>query len=811
MPHAVQKQKTKKPRRDVRRPSQAEYNQPPARRWGLFGLTQRKATVTLITLAMVYALIAGLRTINDFDMGFHLATGRYVVQHHVVPSTDVLSYTAAGAEWIYPPFAGVLLYGIFCFAGYSGLSWFCAFVLLATVAYLLRNPGHLENGIAAALTILAMQSLAWRASPRPDLFTQLFFAVFLVRLWSLHRCDATVLDGKKAAQLRRERMYLWMLPPVMLLWVNFHPGFAAGLALLFAYLMIEGIDLAFPKRRSAALLRLQQAWPVLAITVLTTLVNPYGFRIFKASLLIGGLQHTSMPSSGVVLEWQPQQLSSTIFSQAWNWRNPDSSYWWLGLVALAIIVLALRRREFGTALLMSAALYASLEHKRLQALFSIVVVVVGSTVLAEALANREYRDVKATPKRWGLRNSLPLLATGALCLLTCVRIADLISSRPYVEGSTTTHFGYGESWWFPERAAAFIQREHLPGNIFQGYIMGGFTAWRLGPAYPNFVDGRFDHLAPAVVTEEQELVSSPVDSSLWKSEADRRGINILFFSLARVFNEETPQLMSLCQSQEWRPVYMDDVSIVLLRNRPENRIWIDRDAVDCQTHSFMPPPHASRIELSNFYANVGYILMQLGRHGEAVEALDRSEALTPDDPSTHLALAGFYESQQQLQDAEREFKAALSIQGDNEMILYTIGRFYLTHGRYAEARPLLVTAADLSPMPANEYCLLGVVDVDERQPQQALKNLAKAEELGASYWRDRKDANPGLFVQIAEGRAQAYAQLRQWQRAIEFQQDAIQKTPDNASMWEVLAELYEQAGQAQLAEQTRLRVRTLSK
>jgi len=39
-----------------------------------------------------------------------MATGRYVLQHRAIPTTDVLSYTSPGAPWIYPPFAGVLFY-----------------------------------------------------------------------------------------------------------------------------------------------------------------------------------------------------------------------------------------------------------------------------------------------------------------------------------------------------------------------------------------------------------------------------------------------------------------------------------------------------------------------------------------------------------------------------------------------------------------------------------------------------------------------------------------------------------------------------
>ena len=76
------------------------------------------------------------------------------------------------------------------------------------------------------------------------------------------------------------------------------------------------------------------------------------------------------------------------------------------------------------------------------------------------------------------------------CALTGLRIADLVSNRYYVVSASTSSFGPGESWSFPERAAAFIEREQLPGNIFQPYNLGGFTALRLGPHYLDYIDGR---------------------------------------------------------------------------------------------------------------------------------------------------------------------------------------------------------------------------------------------------------------------------------------------------------------------------------
>jgi Tfp pilus assembly protein PilF len=803
MPRAVRKQKKKR----IRRAAQIE---PQVERRGVFRLTRHRVSLALMAVALVYAFLAGLHTVFDFDMGWHLATGRYVVQHHVVPSADVLSYTSPGVEWLYPPFAGALLYGVFSAWGYAGLSWFCALALVATVACLLRHPARQGSGLAAALAIMAVPALAFRANPRADLFTPLFFAIFLVLLWSFYSSNAAVPGREGEAAMRKESARLWILPVSMLFWVNLHPGFVAGLGLVFAYLLIEGLDVLFPRRRWAALQRLRLAGPRLAATLFATLINPYGPRIFKAALLLAGLGATDQQSNHIVLEeFAAVPLSFPSLAQSLDWRSPDSSFWWLALAAVAGIVLAIRRRQFGAALLMAAALYATIEHRRYKALFVIVVAVVGTTVLTELLKNRGQGSAKGSAKRSGLWSALPVIAASALLLVTCVRIADLISSRSYIVANAPMLFGTGESWWFPERAAAFVQREHLPGNVFQVYNLGGFTAWRLGPAYGDFIDGR--DLAPTLYSEEQQLLSSPPDSSVWKVEAERRGINFLFFSLARFSGVDRINLMSLCQSKEWRPVYMDEVSIVLLRNRSENRAWIDRYEVNCQTRNLTPPAHASRRELANFYANAGNILLHLGRLSEAREELEQAAALSPDDPSVHLALAQLFEGQQQLGDAENEYKATLSLRRDVEITWQSLGRFYYAHGRYAEARPLVLTAAQLSPLPTSEYILLGAVDLGLRQPEQALTDYGKSEEVGREYWQGREEQNPELFAAIAEGRAGAYLQLGEPQRAIEFQQEATRRTPESASRWKTLGDLYDRAGEGQLAEQARQRASALSK
>lgn len=126
----------------------------------------------LLVLAVAYAALASLRTVCDPDTGWQLATGRYLLQHHAIPSTDVLSYTSPGVAFHYPPFAGALLYLIYSGFGYAGLSVFCALCAAGLALYLVLRAPPEARWAAAALTLLAVPSLAYRTTPRADLFTR---------------------------------------------------------------------------------------------------------------------------------------------------------------------------------------------------------------------------------------------------------------------------------------------------------------------------------------------------------------------------------------------------------------------------------------------------------------------------------------------------------------------------------------------------------------------------------------------------------------------------------------------------------------
>jgi tetratricopeptide (TPR) repeat protein len=718
---------------------------------------RRYAVLSLMALVLVYAVLAGLRTITDADTGWQLASGRYIVQHHQVPATDVLSYTARGQAWIYPAFSELFLYLLYILGGFAALSWLNAAACAATVGIAFWG----EAGIAAALlATLAIPKIAYRTAPRADLFTTVLFAALLVVLWRYFR-------GQRAP--------LWLVPLIFLIWANTHLGFIAGFALLVAYGVLELGEFLVAERRGAARARVRSAFPWLIAAVPVTLLNPWGWGIYAAVLR----QERDMAAQqNVIAEWRHVPLNAATVAEALQWRNPNSSYFWLLALATIAAAVALKRKYVGPAILLVASAYLSVRHIRFQGLFATVAMVVAAPFLAALFApkpaeqfvqkSRAQRRRESSEKRWQLPSLArygPALFAAAMAVATVllgVRAYDLVTQRAYISAGDVNLFGAELSTWYPERAAAFIAREKLPVNIFHDYNLGGFLSFRLGPQYLDYIDGRAIPFG-GLMAEQRSLMRQLPDSPAWQQEADKRGINTLIFSLARYWGLPTGSLQQFCTSTNWKPVYLDEVAIVLVRNRPENSPWIHRFAVDCNTARFEPPPTLladnstrGRAELFNYWAHAGSVLFKLSRHAEAEVALDRAIQMFPGEPFLHQIRGQLYQAKGQSRDAEREYLASARLK-PVEATWYTLAMLYSSERRYSEAANALQQAAKLSVHPSQYYLSLAALYLAMRQPQQALSAFDAAAE-NSSY--EPPEIKAQIDSQVTEGRARAWNSMR---------------------------------------------------
>ncbi len=740
---------------------------------------ERRVFLILAGLALIYAFLAGLRTVSDLDTGWQMATGRWVLQHHHVPSVDVLSYTAQGEHWIYPVGAGVIFYLAFLVGGYALLSWISAAACVGTIALLLRRG----SAASAALAILAVPLIAERTPPRADMFSVVLFAAFLSILWENYETG---------------RARLWLLPPLMLVWVNVHFGFVAGLGLMAAYAGTEALEMiSGATRRRAAIARLRRAWPWLLATAATTLVNAWGWGMYRALLFQGQAQQSW------IAEWKGIRFNWPTARAAFVQGGVRSAIFSLLAIAVAAGVIALLRRQLGAAILLFAAAFAPIRHIRMEAVFACVVVIVGGQNLEAALER-----IGGWIRLPRLRTALAGVAVMLLAMLTYARSADLVSNRYYFGANPhLATFGAGLSWWFPRRAAEFIQREHLPGEIFNTYDEGGYVTWQLGPERRDYIDGRDTLFGVRRVERERQLLQSPPDSPLWNEETSRYHINTIL--LSRGDGIEHGQLKKLCASNTWRPVYLDEVSAVFVRRMPETEALILRFGVDCTT---APLPaesdFSSRAEEFVAWSNAAGVLTALGRDQEALDAANKALALFPGNVSTRLVKVAALAGVGREADAEKELLTAVAL-SPSEYTWSDLAEFYRHEGRGTEAIAALQKAAELQADPQETLLELGYYALNAGHPEDALKALDQAERFASSD--EKKTSGRGSFAyKLATGRAEAWKQLGDTKRAAAFQEEAVKLAPDAPQPWLNLAAIYELQGRSADADRAKARAASLA-
>ena len=721
--------------------------------------------LALAAIALVYAFLAGLRTVTDFDLGWQMATGRWIVQHHHLPSTEVFSYTAAGQPWIYPAGSALLFYGIYALGGWALLSWLGAAVCTGSVALVLRRG----SVTTVALAVIAIPRIALHTTPRADMFTLLLFAAFLSLLWQQHEAGEAP---------------LWLLPVLMAAWVNLHLGFVSGFALIAAYIGIEALDMLSAATRKAAWGRLRTSAPWFAATLAATLVNPWGWNIYRAILR----QNAAMAEhSQWIIEWAPTRLSWTLFASGWSLRSAGGVFYTLLAIAVIAIASALARRELGAALLLFGASWMSVRHIRFQALFAVVLIIVGGSVLHSAVQGlRKYID--SSP--W--RSLLATAAAAAIIVLACIRSADLVTNRVYLGTTDLASFGTGLSWWFPERAAEFVERAHLPAEIFNSYNEGGYLAWRLGEKYRDYIDGRAIPFGAELFQRNGALLGTLPDSPDWQAEVDKYNLNAIIVPLAR-YNalQFFPVLRPFCASEHWRPVYLDEVSAVFVRNIPQNEDLLRRYGLDCSAAPVPAPASSpSAADVFNRWANAAALLQALGRNAEALDATTHALAIFRDSAFIHFTRGTLLHDAGNLSDAEREYRRAANLEG-NAATWSALADLYRSEGRLNDEIHARAQSVEYLPHPGLALLSLGFAYLDARQPQEALNAFDRAQN---SLPESARADDPAFLANLAHGRAVAWNALGRPDRAVFFEEETVRLTPERIDDWLQLAELYRRTG-----------------
>lgn len=462
--------------------------------------------VLFLSLGLFFILaVAVLMPIQPNDYWWYMRIGEEVSRSGALPTTEILSYTQAGAPVAYQSWlAGWVFHLAHTLGGAPLTNLLRAALIAAFCTFTWLACRELGGGARLASLLMLLAALAgsnnWAI--RPQMFA---YPLFGLALWLLLRWE----NG------RRDHA-LWLLPLAALLWINLHGSFLLLFALLAAGLVAGKGD-----RRRLLL--------VAVTCLLATFLNPRGPAEWLNTLAAIG----NPSSQGFSREWDPPALTGWQMGIFFGWlllfpllagRSPvklNRLHWLLFFGFGALALTGLRYVVWFTAVMaaLSAALLAP---------------------LAEKLEKRGSLRLPAI----NLALTLFLLLS-PLALLPCIRDLWWSAAPPAYSENT------------PIDAAEYLKgRPDLPGEIWADLAFSSYLTYAL-PERPVWIHTRFETFPPE---QWQDYLTVTSAAPGWEQILRRDGVHLLLLSKA-----DQPNLIRvLLPRSDWQPVYEDEAAIFFI-------------------------------------------------------------------------------------------------------------------------------------------------------------------------------------------------------------------------------------------------------
>jgi hypothetical protein len=451
--------------------------------------------------------------IVDPDIWWHLRSGQWILENRAVPLTDPFSSFGAGKPWV----AYGWLFDTVMAVLYS--RWGLASIALYEIAVRVALPValfHALHGLlprfwrAAALTATALYVMTRIIGPRPGMLTILLVIVLFDLLLSAERTG-------------RPRV-LWLVPPLLAFWANWHIQFVYGLAVLGLFAcepLLNSLLNYTPLRLN--LLPPRAVWLALAGGALATLCNPYGVKIY--STMFGLAAQTGVYNE--ITEFlamnfrEPQHFLALLLvlgaAMALGWRRDARPLWLICLLAASFLAFRSVREIWFlavvSALIVGDGWQSTASDSRLSATFRSRLLV-GAWVLAVVLAGCRH---------YGLSNDALEIQTAGT---------------------------------FPEAAARFVEQHRLPGPLLNDLSWGGYLLWRL-PNHPVALDGRTNIYGDDRIRRFSNVWKGKPG---WESDADLAAANL-------VITPRDAAIASLLRFDPRFQVAYEDVQAVVFSRR----------------------------------------------------------------------------------------------------------------------------------------------------------------------------------------------------------------------------------------------------
>lgn len=481
----------------------------------------------------IVTAITFLHPIADMsqDLGRHLLLGKLILQTHTVPQINFFSYTYPtfpfiNSHWLsevvfYLLSQAVGLYGLF----YVTVALF-SLAFTALFAFAAKRFGIFPAFVS---TVFVLTIFLSRTVLRPEIFSYVFMAVFLIILYK-HREKPT--------------KWLFLLPLVQAAWVNMHIYFPVGEGLVGLFVLDTIVTRLHQTHAFSGVLydkRLRLLVLTLVLCFLATLINPNG--------ITGALYPLHVFAN---YGYSIEENQSIFFLL--NYGFPFSNFAGIFVATGILILLAIVYRsklpviDVLLAVILTIGAFSATRNSGLYAL--------GIIMLLIRLVSSLFISLS---KRLNEHSALLFFGKSILC---CFLVIVLFWLRQTTDGFALRIDATEQN------ATDFFLTHELKGPLFNNFDIGSYLDYRLYPREKVFVDGRPE--AYPVDFFQNVYIPMQENPQVFNEEDAKYHFNTIIFS----YTDQTPWaaqfVFSINKNTTWKLVYLDPHTMILVKKTPQN-------------------------------------------------------------------------------------------------------------------------------------------------------------------------------------------------------------------------------------------------
>lgn len=469
------------------------------------------------------------------DLGRHITNGQVILETGKIFSTNLYSYTtpeyhAPNHHWLF----GVIVYGLYHSLGFAGITIVTAALYASSAGiifwYIGRKYGRIAMIIAATLIIPLM---AERAEVRPEAFSIFFFAleIVLLLLW----------NQKKISTLYLTIAFFC----IAVLWVNIHIFFFITVIVLGSF----GLQALVEKNW-------QNVWQLCVVGLIGlvgTLCNP---------LFIEGAIYPTKILQEYGYEIAENQ-TPYFFLQYYTTRF----HWYLvGMFIGTLITGGFVIKKYGfkyTAILVLFLIFLIFTNKLIR--FANFYALTAALIVGICIQALQPFIAQVTEK---IKKNTVLLSVTSF--LSFGVVATMLGSGMFFP--LRPGFGLG---LVPKinNSAEFFKQLQVTGPIFNNFDIGGYLIYHLYPEYRVYVDNRAEAY-PASFLEEYK--AAQLDPTVWQKIDAQYQFGAIYFNRLERTDWSQQFLITTFQNEQWIPIYVDQYTIIFIRNIPAHQEIIEK-------------------------------------------------------------------------------------------------------------------------------------------------------------------------------------------------------------------------------------------